>query len=121
MQDGNELALHRVFFLTGRNSASASELTISALKPYLGASNVITIGDYTHGKPVGMNGKTYGNNYYFLINFFVRNNDDQTTSLEGIPPTPGCTVEDDLTHLRGDPQESMLKAALNYIDTGSCL
>jgi len=118
-QDGNELKMKRVIFLVTQNSASASELVISALKPYLGNSNVITIGDYTHGKPVGMSGRSYGSNIYFLINFEVKNNKNESTPLEGIPPT--CTAEDDLTHLMGDPDETMLKTALHYIDTGSCL
>ena len=119
MQDGNELNIPRVFFLVTKNSASASEAVISALMPYLGADNIITIGDDTHGKPVGMNGKTYGLNYYFLINFFVRNNAGETTSFDGIPTT--CTADDDLTHLMGDENETMLKTALYYIENGECL
>ncbi len=119
MQDGNELNIPRVFFLVTKNSASASEAVISALMPYLGADNIITIGDDTHGKPVGMNGKTYGLNYYFLINFFVRNNAGETTSFDGIPTT--CTADDDLTHLMGDENETMLKTALYYIENGACL
>ncbi len=119
MQDGNELNMQRIFFLVTKNSASASEALISALEPYLGADNVITIGDDTHGKPVGMSGKTYGSNYYFLINFFVRNNAGETSSFDGIPTT--CTAEDDLTHFMGDENETMLKTALYYIETGSCL
>ncbi len=119
MQDGNELTMQRIFFLVTKNSASASEAVISALIPYLEVDNVITIGADTHGKPVGMTGKTYGLNYYFLINFFVRNNAGDTTSFDGIPTT--CTAEDDLTHLMGDANETMLKTALHYIENGSCL
>ncbi len=119
LQDGNELTMPRVFFLTTKGSASASEAVINALVPYLGKDNVVTIGDVTHGKPVGMSGRTYGINYYFLINFFVRNNVAETTSFDGIPVT--CAAEDDLTHLMGDADETMLKTALNYIETGVCL
>ncbi len=117
--DANDLNMKRVVFLVTQNSASASEMVISALKPYLGDANVVTIGESTHGKPVGMNGRTYDINYYFLINFFVKNDDGETTSLDGIPVT--CTAEDDLTHLRGDPDEIMLNTAIHYIDTGLCL
>lgn len=115
----NDLNMTRVFFLVTKNSASASELVISALKPYLGKANVITIGTPTHGKPVGMNGRVYGDNYYFLINFFVRNDAGDTTSFEGIPPT--CEAEDDLSHVMGDANETMYKSALHYISTGVCL
>jgi hypothetical protein len=118
-QDGNELNMVRVIFLVTKNSASASEALVNALVPYLGADNIVTIGDATHGKPVGMSGKSYGNNFYFLINFFVNNNADNSTSFDGIAAT--CTAEDDLTHLMGDTEETMLKTALHYIDTGTCL
>ena len=116
--DANDLNMSRVVFLVTKRSASASELVISALKPYLGAANVITIGSDTHGKPVGMYGRVYGNDYYFLINFFVRNNAGETTSFEGIPAT--CTAEDDLTHPRGDENETMLKSALYYLENSVC-
>jgi len=117
-EDGNELAMQRVFFLVTKDSASASELVISALKPYLGDANVITIGDYTHGKNVGMQGRIYNTDYYFLINFYVKNSAGEITSFDGIPPV--CTAEDDLTHLRGDENETMLQTALFYIDNGNC-
>ncbi|MEA2047169.1 MAG: S41 family peptidase [Campylobacterota bacterium] len=117
-QDGNELNMKRVFFLVTQSSASASEAIISALIPYLGASNIITIGEDTHGKPVGMAGRVYDDNYYFLINFIVRNAAGDSTSFDGIPVT--CLAQDDITHLLGDREESMLKTALSYIQTGVC-
>ncbi|MGV3763626.1 S41 family peptidase [Parapedobacter sp.] len=44
------LGLSRVFILATNNSASASELLINNLKPFLGPSNVIHIGSTTIGK-----------------------------------------------------------------------
>jgi len=116
--DANDLNMKRVFFLVTKGSASASELVISALKPYLGETNIITIGTNTHGKNVGMSGKTYGSNYYFIINFFVRNNANQTTSFEGIIPT--CSAIDDISHSMGDTNETMLSTALYYIQNNKC-
>ncbi|PHS31325.1 MAG: hypothetical protein COA92_08390 [Sulfurovum sp.] len=118
LQDGNELTMQRVVFLVTEKSASASELVISALKPYLGNTNVITVGSNTHGKPVGMSGRTYGINYYFLANFLVRNNSNNTTSFDGISPT--CRAEDDLTHAMGDTNETMLSTALYYVQNDTC-
>ncbi len=118
LQDGNELNMKRVIFLVTQSSASASELTISALIPYLGSTNIVTVGTNTHGKPVGMSGRTYGNNYYFLVNFFVRNNINDRTSFDGIDPT--CIANDDLSHLRGDENETMLSVALFYIKNNTC-
>ena len=42
-----KLGLSKVLFLTGSGSASASELTITGLKPYM---NVVMVGDTTYGK-----------------------------------------------------------------------
>jgi hypothetical protein len=46
----NSLSLDEVYFITTDNSASASELVINGLKPYI---TVKTIGTKTHGKYVG--------------------------------------------------------------------
>ena len=120
VNNNNSLDLKQILFLTTQASASASELVISAMKPYLSSENIVIIGDKTHGKPVGMGGKTDGNYYYFLINFVVKNSLGFYDYFEGIPLTAGCDIDDDPFHDMGDPKESMLKAALHYIDTGSC-
>ncbi|MDE5611790.1 MAG: hypothetical protein K2I90_07225, partial [Odoribacter sp.] len=46
------LDLRRLYVLTGENTASASEIVISGLRPYL--SEMILIGSDTYGKYVGM-------------------------------------------------------------------
>jgi C-terminal processing protease CtpA/Prc len=46
----NSLNLTKIYILTSENTASASELVINGLKPYI---NVIQIGDFTTGKNVG--------------------------------------------------------------------
>ncbi len=118
--DNNSLNLKQVLFLTTQGSASASELVISAMMPYLTPEDLVIVGDRTHGKPVGMGGRTDGNYYYFLINFVVKNALGFYDYFDGLPVTEGCQVEDDPYHDMGDPEESMLKAALHYVDTGSC-
>ncbi len=114
----DSLGLSRIFFLVTHNSASASELVINGLIPYLGNTNVITIGTATHGKNVGMVGVEHGGYYYFLINFYVKNADDTISPATGIPPT--CSARDDLAHRLGDANETMLKAALYYIEHDDC-
>jgi carboxyl-terminal processing protease len=47
---GNQLSGQRVYILTSDRTASASELIINALKPYM---EVFLIGDVTYGKNVG--------------------------------------------------------------------
>lgn len=46
----NSLNLTKIYILTSKSTASASELVINGLKPYI---NVIQIGDFTTGKNVG--------------------------------------------------------------------
>jgi C-terminal processing protease CtpA/Prc len=117
-QDGNELSLERVYFLTSYTTASAAEDVIWALVPYLGRENVVVVGERTRGKNVGMRGKAHGDYYYFLINFYVWNADNETFDDEGIEPT--CFAEDDIEHQLGDPQERLLSTALFYMETGRC-
>jgi carboxyl-terminal processing protease len=45
----NSLNLTKVYILTSKGTASASELVINGLKPYM---NVVQIGDFTYGKNV---------------------------------------------------------------------
>lgn len=116
----NALNLKQLIFLTTKNSASASELVISAMKPYMNDHNLVLIGDTTHGKPVGMSGRIDKNYYYFLINFAIKNALGFYDYFDGLPVTTGCAINDDPFHEMGDENESMLKAALHYIDEGSC-
>ncbi|NOQ24776.1 MAG: carboxyl-terminal protease [Bacteroidales bacterium] len=50
-QNSNSLRLDKVYFITSKSSASASELIINSLDPFI---DVILVGDDTYGKPVGM-------------------------------------------------------------------
>jgi len=105
--------------LTTKNTASASELVINAMKPYLG-DNIVMLGDTTEGKPVGMEGKTDGTYIYYLINFVIENYNGFYDYFDGLPVTEGCETPDDINHQLGDPQERMLKKALFYIDNNHC-
>jgi len=118
--EDNSLNLDQILFLTTQDTASASELVISAMKPYMAENKLVIIGDHTHGKPVGMREESDKNYYYFLINFVVKNSIGFYDYFNGFPVTTGCNIEDDPYHEMGDTHELMLKAALNYIDTGSC-
>ncbi len=116
--DANSLTLDKLIFLTTSGSASASELVINAMKPYMNGS-VAVVGTTTHGKPVGMAGRTNGSYIYFLINFVVENSVGFYDYFNGIAPE--CSVpDDDYTHQLGDPNEALLKKALYYIDNSHC-
>lgn len=116
MKDNNSLDLRRVFFLTSEYTASASELVINALKPYM---EVIVIGNTTSGKPVGMTGKYISSKYiYWLINFAIFNANDEGEYYSGFNPT--CSVFDNISEERGKLEETLLKRALSYIENENC-
>jgi len=117
--DDNSINLEQIIFLTTQNTASASELVINAMKPYLG-DDIVIIGSKTHGKPVGMEGETDGVYIYYLINFVIENYNGFYDYFDGIEVTKGCETPDDISHQLGDTQELMLKKALFYIDNNHC-
>ena len=126
----NESAIRNVenvVFITGRGSASASELVITSLQPY---ENVSLVGDRTYGKPVGQYGLRFclaTPNVFetrqadlWAVTFAHLNAEGFEDYYGGLPVTEGCQVEDDFTRQLGDPQEGRLAAALRYLETGSC-
>lgn len=114
-KDVNSLNINRVFFLTGYNSASASETVINGLKPYM---DVKLIGSRTHGKPVGMIGRFFNDYIYWLISFSVYNVNNQGDFYDGIDVD--CYANDNINFSRMDLNGDMLKEALYYIANDSC-
>lgn len=108
------LNLDRVVFITSSGSASASELLINGLRPFI---EVSLVGDNTYGKPVGSFKFSFEGYAINPISFKVLNDQGIGEYYEGIPAD--AYVEDDLTHDLGDPQEARLKEALYYIQNGS--
>lgn len=115
------LGLDRVVFITSRSSASASEVVINSLKPYV---SVTLVGDTTYGKPAGMNiwGYPFPTNsvpdpdykYVFApITFEYVNASDEGRFYEGMEPD--VLAADDITRDFGDPQEASLAAAIGVL------
>ena len=119
ISQSSALNFERIFVITTYGTASASELVINSLKPYMGAENIILIGSTTHGKPVGMNVFQVPefNLAVLPITFHITDKNDEGYYFEGIPVNH--EVEDDLTHDWGDIDETNLKAALDYINNNS--
>jgi hypothetical protein len=113
--------LESVYYITDAATASASELTISGMEPYMTRS--VTVGGRTFGKPVGQWGLEYCNDsmVLFVVTFRTVNVDDEADYYTGIPEN--CTVADDWDHLLADPVEARLDAVLNDIEAngGLCL
>jgi carboxyl-terminal processing protease len=108
---------NRIYILTGSRTASASELIINGLKPYM---DVFIIGDVTYGKNVGSISLYEENdprNKWGMQPIVVKvfNSQNQSDYSEGF--TPDILNEDNSLHLYplGDTRESLLSAAIEQI------
>lgn len=105
----------RLIVLTSPNTASASELVINGLKPFM---PVVLVGGTTYGKPFGSLVQHHCGTTYHAIQFTTLNALGQADYANGF--APDCAVADDLDHELGDPREARLAAALHYVKTGMC-
>lgn len=120
---GGSLHLDHVFFIVSRSTASASELTLNNLKPYM---DVKLVGDTTFGKPVGfidftINDYPNGSKKYladlYAIDFATKNANGTGDYFNGIPPDAEAI---DYTGIPwGDPSDDNLFKIFTYISTGS--
>jgi carboxyl-terminal processing protease len=108
------LNLSRVFFIVTGSSASASELVINNLKPYM---DVKLIGDTTYGKPVGFFPIPISKYAIYPISFRTINSAGNADYYSGFAPDK--LVYDGVNKDWGDITEPSLAAALNYIATGA--
>jgi len=115
LQDPISLKLQKVYFIAGSGSASASEVIINSLEPYM---DVYVVGDDTYGKPVGMYAfeSNIGNLVYVPISFKLVNADGYGGYYEGLPAD--SYVEDDIYHNFGEG-EAVLDEVLYHIENGS--
>ncbi len=109
------LGLERLVVITTGASASASELVINALRPFM---PVVVVGSRTYGKPVGQYGFDFCDKTLAPVAFSLRNANGEGDFFGGIAPT--CAAPDDLERQLGDPVESSLREALTVIVTGAC-
>ncbi|MGM0944634.1 MAG: S41 family peptidase [Bacteroidota bacterium] len=114
------LNLNRLIFITSRGSASASELVINSLNPYM---DLVLIGDNTFGKPVGSfplsrYNRTLADNDVELvpITFATANAEGKAEYFEGFPAD--FAVGDSPQFAWGDTRDSRLNAALQFILDG---
>jgi carboxyl-terminal processing protease len=109
------LNLSSLVAITTRSSASASELIINALRPFI---PVTIVGDRTYGKPVGQYSFDFCDKVLHPVAFATVNARGEGNYFGGFPPD--CAAGDDVTHLIGDPQEASLAEALRFTTTGAC-
>lgn len=109
------LSLDRLIVITTRASASASELLINALTPFM---PVVIVGGRTYGKPVGQYQVPFCDKLLAPVSFSMRNADGRGEFFGGFAPT--CPAADDVEHQLGDPAEASLRGALAFAATGGC-
>lgn len=115
------LSLDGVVFITSRGSASASELVINSLDPYM---DLVLIGDNTFGKPVGSfplsryNRTLLENDVELVpITFATANSEGKAEYFDGFPAD--FMVGDSPQFNWGDQNDLRLQAALSYIQNGA--
>ena len=123
-KNGGGLQLTNVFFIGTGNTASASELTLNNLKPYM---NVKLVGDTTYGKPVGFftftltdfdaQGKEKFLADLYAINFETRNASNVGGYFDGM--IPDALATDYVGIPWGDIKDDHLVKIFKYISTGS--
>jgi carboxyl-terminal processing protease len=117
------IAPTRIAFIGTKATASASELMISAMLPYMHANEAL-VGANTYGKPVGQIAVDNApcDDRFRIIAFAVQNANGLSDYFSGIASKmeATCSAGDDLSRPLGDPQEASIRAALDYIGGKSC-
>ena len=108
-------SLDRVVFITTGGSASASEMVLNGMIPWVETASV---GSTSYGKPVGSYGFTFCDQVLRPVTFKVVNGAGTSDYFDGFAPT--CPAEDNLDYAFGDPVEDSLAAALTWVETGAC-
>ncbi|MDN3690763.1 S41 family peptidase [Cyclobacterium jeungdonense] len=115
------LDLKRLVVITSRGSASASELLINCLSPYM---EVVLVGQRTYGKPVGsfplsqFNQVLSQNEVELVpITFAIANAEGNAAYYDGFPVT--IPSMDNPAFNWGDTRETNLASALTFIQYGS--
>lgn len=121
--EANAIAPTRIAFITTEATASASELVANSMIPYVG-NNLALIGTNTNGKPVGQFGfdLTACDLRLRAVTFQTvnaNNQGDYFTGLAGVFPNT-CRAGDDITRPLGDPAETSIATALDFLAGRAC-
>jgi hypothetical protein len=111
----HQLSLPRIAIITSRYTASASELIINGLNPFM---DVVTIGQTTRGKPTGMNIWYCGKKYVFVpVTFKTVNSLNEGEFYDGFEPSKPAL--DDIAFDFDNRNEESLSEAIAWLQTGS--
>ena len=111
----NSINLSRLVVIATSGTASASELVINSMEPYV---ELTIVGDTTFGKPVGQVGIQFCEKILRATAFETVNVLDQGDYFDGLPVD--CPAADDLTEVVGANTDPNLVTALAFLATGAC-
>lgn len=121
--EAQSISPRRIAFIGFEGTASASELAINAFVPYL-HTDVALIGANTYGKPVGQMAfdRAECDDRIRIIAFATKNAAGQGDYYNGLAPfmEKTCQATDDIAYPLGDPRESSVSVALDYLAGRSC-
>ncbi|WP_341830887.1 S41 family peptidase [Sphingobacterium thalpophilum] len=113
----SNLSLSKVYFLVSDRTASAAEMLINVLKPYLQVQ-LIASGTRTYGKPVGFFEQVVQKKVSFWpVSFLLKNSADFSDYWDGFVPDKS-NITDYVFVDVGDKKETMLATALNEAAPG---
>lgn len=117
------IAPTRIAFIGTGSTASASELVINSMLPWLGADMTL-VGSNTYGKPVGQIAldKAECDDRMRVVAFATGNANGQSDYYDGLAPkiANSCAANDDLAFPLGDPREASIRAAIDFLAGNAC-
>lgn len=116
--EANAIAPMRVAFIVTGASASASELVVNSMTPWMRENSAI-IGSNTYGKPVGQIAmdRTSCDDRLRIVALATQNADRQGDYYQGLAGKTGasCAAIDDRTAPMGDPAEQSTQRAIWFL------
>ena len=113
----NAIDLNRLIIVASGRTASASELVINGLDPFV-TGGVYIVGDDTFGKPVGQVGLGFCEKILRPTAFKKSNAAGNGDYFDGLPVD--CVATDDLAVPVGDTNDPNMVAALSYVEGAGC-
>ena len=113
----NAIDLDRLIIIASRGTASASELVINGLDPFV-TGGVYIVGDNTYGKPVGQIGLEFCDKILRPTTFKKSNAAGFGDYFDGLPVD--CPATDDLDFPVGDANDPNIIAALSFVEGTGC-
>lgn len=117
-QQAQSVSPLRIAFIATNGTASASELVINSMIPYLGV-NLALVGSNSFGKPVGQIAldRAACDDRIRVIAFSTQNAANAGFYYDGLSSVvrSSCQAPDDLNHPLGDAQESSVRQALDFL------